>query len=109
MDVTIQDAINAFALLSEHVNENGFLHECYNLGISALKTVQDGNYQLNTDTIPQQILEEIVDYNCRCIDCDICKYYNKDHCLYTPAKGLLNHEKYTKEIKTWIQENYSKT
>ena len=88
MDVTIQDAINAFSLLSEHVNENGFLHECYNLGISALKTVQDGNYKLNTDAIPQAILDEIINYKCTCQECDICKYYYKGHCLYEDARAL---------------------
>lgn len=104
-DVTIQDAINAFSLLSEHVNENGFLHECYNLGICALKTVQDGDYQLKNDTIPKEILEEIVNYNCSGLDCNLCKYYHQKCCLFEPAKGLLMYDEFKKEIETWMKEH----
>lgn len=109
MVVTIQDAINAFALLSEHVNENGFLHECYNLGISALKTIQDGNYQLGTSTISPDILDEIVNYKCSCQGCDDCKYFYKGHCLYEDAKALKKQSEYERRLRTWIQENYLKT
>lgn len=105
MDVTIQDAINAFALLKEHVNENGFLHECYNLGISALKTVQDGNYQLNTGAISPVILDEIVSYECTCQECDDCKYFYKEHCLYEDARALKKQSEYNRRLKAWIQEN----
>lgn len=105
MNVTIQDAINAFALLSEHVNENGFLYECYNLGISALKTIQDGNYQLSTSTIPPEILDEIVNYTCTCQECDDCKYFYKGHCLYEDARALKNQREYYRRLQAWIQKN----
>lgn len=110
MNVTIQDAINAFALLKEHVNENGFLYECYNLGISALKTIQDGDYHIQTDTNSQVIkaIRDIANYNCDGESCNGCKYstINSDiedvTCLSCACRELLR----IKEIKKWIQENY---
>ena len=105
MNVTIQDAINAFSLLQEHVNENGFLHECYNLGISALKTIQDGNYQLNIEDINyREQLEKIASYECDCTDCENCKYHSdKTLCISVLADVIVNRES---EVKKWIQENY---
>ena len=105
MRVTIQDAINAFSLLQEHVNEGGFLHECYNLGISALKTVQDGNYQLKfEDNNFQEQLEKIASYDCGGINCDECKYSLENcECLSIIVKHIFEKES---EVKKWIQENY---
>lgn len=105
MKVTEQDAINAFSLLRDHVNENGFLHECYNLGIGALKTVQDGNYKIESDTIPQELLDEIIDYKCQCNDCDSCKYNYEDHCLYGDAKAIRYYEEYRRRIIEWMNKN----
>ena len=107
MNVTIQDAINAFSLLRDHVNENGFLHECYNLGIGALKTVEDGNYKIDSNPIPQKILNEIIDYECNCDDCDTCKYFFKEHCLYHDAKAVNNPAEHVERIKEWMKEHYT--
>lgn len=110
MYVTINDAINAFNLLREHVNENGFLHECYNLGISALKTVQDGNYQLNSLNVSRETLEKMATYDCKGMSCSECKYdvRDKDYyhvCMALKAKDILRHEQNIKEVEEWIKQN----
>ena len=105
MNVTIQDAINAFALLSEHVNENGFLHECYNLGISALKTIQDGNYELSKSHVSRETLEKLANYECGWTLCSECKLYaNELGCISTRAKEILKSE----EVKEWIIKHEKK-
>lgn len=113
MNVTINDAINAFNLLREHVNENGFLHECYNLGISALKTVQDGNYQLNPLNVSRETLKEMANFYCGGIDCSNCKYKMRDarhglECMSVKAKHILRAESYIKEVELWIKQNSTK-
>lgn len=110
IDVTIQDAINAFSLLSEHVNENGFLYECYNLGISALKTIQDGNYVIRKDENSQLVktLKDIANYNCDGMSCNDCKYnaiksdIEDVACISCACREILR----IGEVKKWIQENY---
>lgn len=112
MNVTINDAINAFNLLREHVNENAFLHECYNLGISALKTVQDGNYQLPINNVSRETLEEIASFDCTGLRCIECKYDAHDldyfqRCMVHKAREILRYEENIKEIDTWIKQNSS--
>lgn len=102
MDVTINDAINAFGLLKEHVNENSFLAECYNLGISALKTIQDGNYILpfqNDNDISYEVLEKIASYDCGEEDCRFCPYRlpHSKHCASNLAAEILRY----KELVEW--------
>ncbi len=110
MHVTINDAINAFNLLREHVNENGFLHECYNLGISALKTVQDGNYQLPAITVSRETLETLAEFSCEHTYCGECIYCKQDEdgyytCMSLMAKRILTYERYIKEVEAWINQN----
>lgn len=110
MNVTINDAINAFNLLREHVNENGFLHECYNLGISALKTVQDGNYQLNPLNVSRETLEKMASYECTDASCPECEYgvcgtvYTSE-CISLKAKHILQYEQNVKEVEAWVKQN----
>lgn len=102
MNVTIDDAINAFTLLRDNVNENGFLHECYNLGISALKTIQDGNFQLEPLDVSRETLERIATYDCSNKNCIECDYYSEIYsCISTKCKVLLAR----KEIEAWINQN----
>lgn len=110
MNVTINDAINAFNLLREHVNENGFLYECYNLGISALKTIQDGNYQLPTTNVSCETLEALANYNCSTLKCDECIYHKQTEggnhiCMTLLARRILCHERNVKEVEAWIKQN----
>lgn len=110
MEVTTNDAINAFSLLRDHVNENGFLHECYNLGIAALKTIQDGNYKLDTCSVPRETLVEIANYDCRSQECDNCFYKKRNavnglECMSVKAKHILYSEYYMREIYEWINKN----
>lgn len=103
MNVTIEDAINAFALLRDSVNENGFLYECYNLGISALKTIQDGNYIIEQENVSRETLEKIVNYDCSDIQCADCDYFTAEYgCLSKKCKVLLH----KKEIEQWIITHY---
>lgn len=110
MNVTINDAINAFNLLREHVNENGFLHECYNLGISALKTIQDGNYQLPTTNVSRETLEVMANFKCEGLDCQKCLYSKYDEsgymeCMSCKAKQVLTYAKSVKEVEAWVNHH----
>ena len=111
MNVTIQDAINAFALLRDSVNENGFLYECYNLGISALKTIQDGNYKLSTTNVSRETLEKIANFDCTGMACSACIYDIRDTdnlyaCIRTKASDILSCEQKIKEVEQWITTHY---
>lgn len=113
MNVTINDAINAFNLLREHVNENGFLHECYNLGISALKTVQDGDYQLSINNVPRETLEAIASFDCTGLSCIECKYYAPDldyfqGCMVHKAREILRYEQNIQEVEAWMKQHLPK-
>ena len=106
MNVTLQDAINAFGILKERVNENGFLAECYNLGISALKTVKDGNYIIE-DKEMESMIKKIANYDCTGKDCNECPYYqidlHKHSCIpYTCQQLFLR-----KEIETWVHVHWN--
>ena len=111
MNVTINDAINAFNLLREHVNENGFLYECYNLGISALKTIQDGNYQLPTTNVSRETLEEMANFECKGLICADCIYAVKNksagyyECMSIKAKKVLSTEQTRMEVEGWIHQS----
>ena len=102
---SIGEAINCLSLYKDHVPENGYISACLDLGISALKTIQDGNYQLSTSTISPEILDEIVNYTCTCQECDVCKYFYKGHCLYEDARALKNQREYYRRLQSWIQKN----
>lgn len=105
MNVTIDDAIHAMALLRDAVNENGFLHECYNLSISALQTIKDGNYIIE-DKEMDSMIKKIANYDCTGKDCNECPYYQHDiniSCIaYTCQKLFLR-----KEIETWVHEHWN--
>lgn len=108
MIVTIQDAINAFGLLKEHVNENGFLAECYNLGISALKTIEDGNYTLssqNANDISYEELVKISSYDCGEEKCQLCPYLlpHSKGCASNLATGILGYN----ELVEWYNTHKS--
>lgn len=106
MDVTINDAINAFGLLKEHVNENGFLAECYNLGISALKTIQDGNYILaQNNEISYDELVKIASVHCGDNDCHFCPYRmeHSNRCASALATNLLRYN----ELLEWYNKHKS--
>lgn len=110
MNVTINDAINAFNLLREHVNENGFLHECYNLGISALKTVQDGDYHLPSMNVPRETLIKMAEYDCGGLSCSDCRFWCEDSegyrvCFALKARDILRAEQYIKEVSEWVKQN----
>lgn len=110
MNVTINDAINAFNLLREHVNENGFLHECYNLGISALKTIQDGNYQLPTTNVSRETLEAMANFKCEGLGCSDCIYAVRGkegyhECMSLKAKDMLLSEQNRKEVEAWVNHH----
>lgn len=110
MHVTTNDAINAFSLLRDHVNENGFLYECYNLGIGALKTIQDGNYQLYPTRVSRETIKTMANYSCKELTCDNCKYCKRGKddsyiCMSLKAKHLLQYEQDIKEVEEWINKN----
>ena len=106
MNVTIDDAIHAMSLLRDEVNENGFLHECYNLSILALQTIKDGNYILE-DKEMETMIKKIANYDCTGKDCNECPYYQQDFhkhsCISNTCKKLL----LRKEIETWVHEHWN--
>lgn len=106
MNVTIDDAIQAMTLWRDEVNENGFLHECYNLSISALQTIKDGNYIIE-DKEMVAMIKKISNYDCTGKDCNECPYYQQDFhkhsCISNTCEKLL----LRKEIELWVQEHWN--
>jgi len=102
---SIGEAINCLSLYKDHVPENGYISACLNLAISALETIQDGNYKLESDLITEKIAE-IANFECPPIDCAHCKYCTDDFdCLSVICGHIMQIE----EVKKWIRKNYSQT
>lgn len=98
---SIDEAINCLSFYKDHVPEDGYISACLNLGISALKTIQDGGYKLELDTFSEKIAE-IANYECQPIDCAHCKYCTEDFkCLSVTCHHIMRIE----GVKKWIQEN----
>lgn len=112
MKVTIDDAIKCLALFRDKVPENGFVSSCLDLSISALKTVQDGNYQIPEVDKYQKEIELIASYDCVGNSCGDCPFYARGDnmvyaCASTQARSVLHgHTAIRKELEAWIQENY---
>lgn len=74
MNITIDEAIKAMSLFRDTAPENGYVASCYNMAISALKTIQDGNYKLESENVSRETLKKLVNEECkydRCIDCPL--------------------------------------
>ena len=110
MNVTIDDAMTLFELLKDHIDGNDYLWECYNLGISALKTIKDGDYQLKPMNVSRETLEKMAAYDCKGMSCSECKYDVRDKnyyhvCMTLRAKDILCTEQYIKEVAEWVKQN----
>lgn len=114
MQVTIDDAIKCLALFRDKVPENGFVSSCLDLSISALKTVQDGNYKIQEADKYQKEIGLIASYECFDVCCEDCPLHAKgEHmayaCASTQARRVVQgHNDLRKELEQWIQENFSK-
>lgn len=110
MNVTIDEAMSALTVLQDSMNEEGFLYECLNMSIGALKTIKEGNFQINPCNIPRETLVKMAEYDCRPLSCGDCKYWAKGSegyrvCFALKAKDILRHEQYIKEVAEWINKN----
>ncbi len=112
MSVTIDDAISALRLLRDHIDDNDYLWECYNLGVSALITIKDGNYQLKPMNVSRETLEEIATFDCTGIKCYECKFDIRSighcHCIMQKAQEILRYEQNVQEVEAWIEQNSMK-
>lgn len=113
MNVKIDDAISALRLLRDHIKDNDYLWECYNLGVSALITIKDGDYQLKPMNVSRETLEEIAEFDCTDIKCSECKfdirktdYYH--NCIRHKAQEILRYEQNIQEVEAWINQNLTK-
>lgn len=110
MNVTIEQAIEEITELQSALKEGGFLHECLNMAKGALKTIQDGNFQINTCNVPRETLVKMAEYDCRGVSCGECKYWAEDSdgyrvCFALKAKDILRNEQHVKEVEAWIKQN----
>lgn len=110
MNVTIDDAISALRLLRDHIDDNDYLWECYNLGVSALITIKDGDYQLKPTNVSRETLEKMATYDCKGMSCSECKYdvRDKDYyhvCMVLKARDILRLEQNIQEVELWIKQN----
>ena len=110
MNVTIEQAIEEIAELQTVVNEGGFLHECLNIAKGALKTIQDGNFQINPSNVPRETLVKMAEYDCRGLSCSDCRFWCEDSegyrvCFALKARDILRAEQYIKEVSAWIKQN----
>lgn len=113
MNVTIDDAISALRLLRDHIDDNDYLWECYNLSVSALITIKDGDYQLKPMNVSRETLEQMATFDCKGMSCSECKYDVRDKnyyhvCMALKAKDILRYEQNIQEVEAWIKQNSPK-
>lgn len=111
IDISLNEAMRCLQLFQEHQPENGYVYQCFNIAISAIKTIEDmqlnGDYtQHQSKNVSRETLKEIYDYDCHMIECEHCKYMFKDYCMSNMA-GIMLKEKERKEIMNeWINTHY---
>ena len=109
IDISIEEAMRCLQLYQEYLPEKGYVFQCFNMAISALKTIEDmqlnGNYTPSpSQNVSRETLSEIAHYECGYTDCFHCKLYGGDNlrCISLRAKELLKKE----EIELWIMAHY---
>lgn len=109
IEISIEEAMRCLQLYQEYLPEKGYVFQCFNMAISALKTIEDmqlnGNYTpAPSQNVSRETLTEIAIYDCgmkRCVDCKL--YANDDiGCISNRAEELLKKE----EIESWIITHY---
>ena len=117
IDISIEEAMRCLQLYQEYLPEKGYVSQCFDLAISALKTIED--MQLNGDYTPaphenvsRETLTVIANYDCLTdttnMDCDNCKYHYKNRCISHVASSILDEDKRKELLKEWMnkQSNY---
>lgn len=109
IDISIEEAMRCLQLYQEFLPEKGYISCCFDMAISALKTIEDmqlnGNYTpAPSQNVSRETLTEIANYDCGKESCIGCKFYaNEDiGCISNRAKELLKRE----EIEEWIITHY---
>lgn len=109
VEISIEEAMRCLQLYQEFLPEKGYVSCCFDMALSALKTIED--MQLNGDYTPaptqnvsHETLTELANYDCCDKNCAECKLYGGENlwCISNRAKELLKKE----EIEKWIITNY---
>ena len=108
IDISIQEAMRCLQLFQEYQPENGYVSQCFDLALSALKTIEDmteNGQEPPKPNVSRETLETIASYDCVSneVMCENCKFYsNKTGCISNHCKSLLHR----KEIEQWITTHY---
>ncbi len=106
IDISIEEAMRCLQFFQERHPENGYVFQCFNIGISALQTIKDGNYIIEAKEM-ETMIKKIANYDCTGKDCNECPYYQQDShkhsCISITCEKLL----LRKEIETWVHEHWN--
>ena len=112
IDITIEEAMKCLQIFQEQQPENGYAFNCFNLALSALKTIEDmqlnGNYTPSPlQNISREIIAKLAEFKCQdpyCKNC-ICNHrgeYN-DICASSCAITFLSDYTAIKYVYEWLQ------
>ena len=111
IEISLEEAMRCLQIFQEQQPENGYVFQCFNMAISALKTIEDiqlnGNYTATpSQNVSRETLTKIAYYDCCDKNCLDCKFYGGDNlgCISNRAKDLLKRNE--KEIIEWIITHY---
>lgn len=114
IDISLEESMRCLQLFQEYQPENGYAHQCFNIGISALKTIED--MQLNGDYTPapsenvsRETLKEIYDFDCHMTPCEECNYLYKGYCMSNMAGIMLKEDERKELMNKWINQHYNKS
>ena len=113
IDITIEEAMHCLQIFQEQQPENGYTFNCFNLAISALKTIEDmKNNTVNSypSTLSLKMIEKLANFKClgrSCTDCP-CAYSDKFSPYNCASIAALNCEcnyKSFEHVDTWAKEH----
>ena len=109
-DVSIEEAMRCLQIFQEQQPENGYTFSCFNLALSALKTVED--MKNNTDftytfMIQRDIIAKLANFKCQDAYCKNCKCnYRAEYnniCVSSCAITFLSDYTAIKYVYEWLQ------
>lgn len=113
IEISLEEAMRCLQIFQEQQPENGYTFSCFNLAISALKTIEDmKNNTINfyPSTLSLEMIEKLSNFHClgrSCKDCP-CTYTDKFtpyNCASFAALNCVCNYKSFEHVDTWAKEH----
>lgn len=111
IDISIEEAMRCLQIFQEQQPENGYTFSCFNLALSALKTVEDmkNNAEFIYTFMPSRdIIAKLAEFKCTECFCENCICNHKDKfttniCVSSCAMSVLSNYTAIKYTYEWLQ------